>query len=99
MSRELFEKLDPYDVIVFDHGGVLHSTHLNVDKNRSQHRSKVIQELMDLESLLSILSYDHRLVILTNSPKKRIEKLLEDSGISRYFRKVKFKSSKTRLFI
>jgi len=86
MSRDLIDILDTYDTIVFDFGGVLHDSPLNHIKK--EERTKVIQELKDLETLLSILSYDHPLVILSNSPKQRIEKILEKAEIKRYFKKI-----------
>jgi FMN phosphatase YigB (HAD superfamily) len=87
MRIELIDILDNYNTIVFDFGGVLHDSPLNNIKTKEE-RTKVIQELKDLEAVLSILSYDHPLVILSNSPKQRIEKILEKAEIKRYFKKI-----------
>ena len=98
MLFDIFKFLDPYEVIVFDFGGVLHQ--------KQHHRTKrdtkqIIQDLKKIESIIDLLSFDHPLVILSNSPKKEIQKILKDAEMDIYFRRVyggeKYQSKVKRL--
>ena len=74
--------LDTYKVICLDCGGVLHYT------SYKQNKSKVIQEMKDLEPLLKNLSNKYILVLVCNSTKRKMVEMILCSGIGRYFEKM-----------
>jgi FMN phosphatase YigB (HAD superfamily) len=86
-SRLLDQSLDPYSVIAFDCGGVLHSTSFSDPKDKES-RDLVVQEMIDLEPLLLRLSKKHILVLVCNSNKKKIFDLILRSKLGRYFTKM-----------
>ena len=73
---------EPYKVICFDCGGVLHSTSYKTNK------LKVIKEMKDLEPLLKNLSNKYILVLVCNSTKRKMVEMILCSGIGRYFEKM-----------
>lgn len=69
------------EVLVFDFGGVLHSYLSSKD-------DYIQNELKKLKPLLRLLIHEHRLVILSNSNKKRILRLLQLAKIDSYFERI-----------
>lgn len=86
-QRLLDSSLSSYEVIAFDCGGVLHTTSFSDPKDKVT-RDNVVQEMIDLESLLKRLSKKHILVLVCNSTKKKIFELIRRSGLGKYFSKM-----------
>jgi len=87
ISHLLDTSLSSYDVIAFDCGGVLHMTSFSDPKDKIT-RDIVVQEMIDLESLLKRLSKKHILVLVCNSTKKKIIDLILRSRLGKYFSKM-----------